>query len=654
MKMNLKQLAYVAAAGAALCLAQGAYATDYHWTGLGNDGLWNNPANWDNGVPVGPGNGAFLDAANGWSTITITNTDDIVVPDMVFGPEWGVTLNIYGKVHCGWYTVPVQWDSAGTRSVINMYDDSVYTAEGLAIGDTWWWSGGPYVTMNMHSNSFAGINWMFWGGRINLYDNTVLSITNGLTVATADAVSDATRFINLEGHGTLVLPMGFTSTVTNWIGRGILLVYNTPGDAPDIVIDEANATWPGRTVVYTTATNANPMLAIRIEVPRTNLYVGGLEQARVYADYGNATNVDVTSLSGMGVNYQSTATGVATISASGAVRAVGVGTATLNVNYFGTLSNSVSVTVATYTNTASLVHRYSFSESGGATTVDSVGGADGALSGGAVLAGGEITLDGSSGYVQLPPGVVSNMEAITIEAWANFGAPAGYATLYAFGDQNAAATPLGRNYIMFSPFTGALAPTANMTFGMGDPGYLNEQDATLPLVANGVTNYLGNVYLACVYHPMAGYVALYTNGTLAVINNNVSNPLDTTLGTDPINYLGLSLYASDPYLAGSISEFRIYKGALPAAQIAAHNALGTEQVAIGANTVVSMAAADAGGGSVALSWSTNSALVTVLASPTLGAGATWTQVVAGYTLVNGNYQLVVPASSSTRFFRLQN
>jgi hypothetical protein len=148
-------------------------------------------------------------------------------------------------------------------------------------------------------------------------------------------------------------------------------------------------------------------------------------------------------------------------------------------------------------------------------------------------------------------------------------------------------------------------------------------------------------------------VAMYTNGTLAVINNNVSNPLDTTLGTDPINYLGLSLYASDPYLTGTINEFRIYKGPLTAAEIAAHNALGTEQVTIGANTVVSLGAADAGGGKVALKWPTNSALITVMGSPSLGAGANWTQVGGGYTLVGGNYELVVPASGATRFFRLQ-
>jgi hypothetical protein len=160
------------------------------------------------------------------------------------------------------------------------------------------------------------------------------------------------------------------------------------------------------------------------------------------------------------------------------------------------------------------------------------------------------------------------------------------------------------------------------------------------------------VHITVVYHPYAGYVSFYTNGVLAAVNNNVSNPLAQTLGSDPLNGLGVSLYASDPYLAGTINEFRIYNGPLTAAQIAANNALGPDQL-IGTSTSVSLGAAAAGGGSVALTWSTNSALVTVMASPALGTGASWTQVSGPLTVVGGNYHMIVPASGSARYFRLQ-
>jgi hypothetical protein len=658
--MNLKKLTYVALTGAALCLAQSAVAwPDTGWTGLGNDGLWSNPANWSNGSPgTGDTNQSIqIDGANGWSNIVIQASDvfNITAGDYptVFGPEFGATLDIYGTLSVKWYLAPVGNDPAYPATV-NMYDNAAYYGEGIATGYTWWTTDFPYVTMNMYGNSFVGVNWTWWGGRMNLYDNAIFSVTNGVSDGTAGNVSDSTRFINIESNAMLILPSNFGATVTNWVSRGVLLVYGVPGDLPELVVDMNNATWPGRTVVTTTATNANPMVALRIEVVRTNVYSGGLLQAQVYADYSNNTNVNVTSLSGLYISYSSSDTSVATVSTGGRVRAVGTGTASINVFYTGGLSNSVDVTVSLYTNTPSLVHRYSFNESGGSTATDSVGGSswDGTLNGGAALSGGQLTLDGASGYVDLPAGLVSNMDAITIEAWATMGTPAAYAPLYAFGDFNGNAIPEGRNYIMFQPFTGAVPPTANMTFGTGDPGYLDEEDATLPLVSNNVTNYLGNVYLACVYHPLVGYVALYTNGVLAAVNSNVLNMVDVTLGTDPYNYLGLSLYAADPFFAGSIDEMRIYHGALTAGQIAADNALGTEQF-IGTNTNVSLDAADAGGGNVALTWPTNSALVDVMASPALGTGATWSRVNGGYTLVNGKYQLLVPVTSTARFFRLQ-
>ncbi len=54
---------------------------------------------------------------------------------------------------------------------------------------------------------------------------------------------------------------------------------------------------------------------------------------------------------------------------------------------------------------ATLIHRYTF-DGAGPTVVDSVGGANGVLVGGASLAGGNLVLDGSSGHVQLNQKIV--------------------------------------------------------------------------------------------------------------------------------------------------------------------------------------------------------------------------------------------------------
>jgi hypothetical protein len=131
----------------------------------------------------------------------------------------------------------------------------------------------------------------------------------------------------------------------------------------------------------------------------------------------------------------------------------------------------------------------------------------------------------------------------------------------------------------------------------------------------------------------------------------VTHPLASTLGSDPLNYLGLSLYAADPFLTGSIDEFRIYKGPLTAAQIRATQALGPNQL-IGTTLSASLSASMSGGNLV-ISWPTTSALVNLMSSPALGAGAVWTSVNRPLTVVGGNYQVTIPATGSAQFFRVQ-
>ncbi len=76
----------------------------------------------------------------------------------------------------------------------------------------------------------------------------------------------------------------------------------------------------------------------------TNLYAADYysQQANVTADYLYASNVSVTT--GMGVAYASSDSHVVTVTASGAVQAMGIGTASLTAT-LETASNSLSVTV---------------------------------------------------------------------------------------------------------------------------------------------------------------------------------------------------------------------------------------------------------------------------------------------------------------------
>lgn len=100
-----------------------------------------------------------------------------------------------------------------------------------------------------------------------------------------------------------------------------------------------------------------------------------------------------------------------------------------------------------------------------------------------------------------------------------------------------------------------------------------------------------------------------------------------------------------------MDEIRIYNGPLTAGQIRADTALGPNQL-IGSATSVSLAAT-LSGGNIVIHWPTNSALVTLMASPALGSGAVWSEVSNVMTLNGGNYQVSIPVSGSARFFRLQ-
>jgi hypothetical protein len=221
-------------------------AVFYGWTGGGLDGMWNNPNNWDQAEvpPHLSGDVGLHDQTNG-SLITIPAlyTADCTFGNdfgTIFGPEFGMDLDIYGGLTYKWYMAAVA-DNPAARTMINMYPgSSIFGAEGIAIGDTWWYSGGPRVTMTMYEDSSADINWMWFGGQLVMYGGT-MDISGG--VAMSGNIADALMRMDIY-EGTLILPDAFTDTVNNWISRGILVGYNGTGQ---IVIDtQVN---PGRTTV---------------------------------------------------------------------------------------------------------------------------------------------------------------------------------------------------------------------------------------------------------------------------------------------------------------------------------------------------------------------------------------------------------------------
>jgi autotransporter-associated beta strand protein len=215
------------------------------------------------------------------------------------------------------------------------------------------------------------------------------------------------------------------------------------------------------------------------------------------------------------------------------------------------IGSAATSAVATVTIGAAnfLAHRYSFT----ADASDSVGGAHGTNFG--TISGGLLQLDGFSGYVQLPSGIIpTNHGAVTIEVWGDYGVIANNTMLFAFGD---VAGTVGTNYLFCTPHSGVNTRIA-MTAGTGG----TEQQVVSPGVLDNRA-----VHLVAVFNPLLGHIALYTNGVSAgFARTNFGVPLAALVNN--LSYIGRSLYAADPLLAGNIDEFRIYRGALSPASVA--------------------------------------------------------------------------------------
>ena len=322
-----------------------------------------------------------------------------------------------------------------------------------------------------------------------------------------------------------------------------------------------------------TVTNASPGAVTNLTLTLTTSMLQGAQQnAAVTAQTTKISRqVDITKF----CSYSSGNTNVFTVSSTGLITALNPGTANLVAQYSGiSATQSVTVTVPP----AVMTHRYSFfSEANGTTSaLDTVAGANGTLQGAAVVTNGQVVLNGATGTcVNLPGGLVnSTYSGATIEAWASFGTLPVNCFFFGFGNTDSSGN--GEDYIFCAPQAGRIAITS------GDPGYPSEQNAASGANWSGLTN----LHIVAVYEPPAGYLALYTNGVLAAINNAVTTPLSSVNDVD--SYIGRSLYTADPYPPFSLAEFRIYNGPLAPQQIALDAAAGPTQVITNAGTLQSI------------------------------------------------------------------
>ncbi len=295
-----------------------------------------------------------------------------------------------------------------------------------------------------------------------------------------------------------------------------------------------------------------------------------------------------------------------------------------------------------------LTHRWSFNEPVGFTQfIDSVlGVTNGIVHGGAQIDGdGNLVLGGlnqQTNYAELPPYLLTstNYTAVTFEFWVTFGTNNTWGRLIDFGDTNPD-TGNGRYCLDFTPHSGYAPNGINFEVSGTDPGNASVQNIAVPPILDNQ----GKIHLVLIWDSIAGYMAVYTNGVLMGINSNVTLSISAIVNAH--SYLGKSSYTADDCGVAAIDEFRMYSGAMQAAQIADDYASGPNSLPV---PKLSIATA---GQNLVFTWPDYITGYALQTSAKLGAGASWTPAdVSSYILTNGTFLIKVPMTSQQLFYRI--
>lgn len=204
--------------------------------------------------------------------------------------------------------------------------------------------------------------------------------------------------------------------------------------------------------------------------------------------------------------------------------------------------------------TAGLIAYYPFDETSGTSASDASGnGHTATLIGGTGWAaghrGGAVSLDGTSGYVRLPNGLLSTATDFTVATWVKLNSASAWARIFDFGT--------GTTAYMF--LTCQISGGSGMRFSITNNGINGEEMINGPMFATGSWQHVAVT--------LAGRVGtLYVNGA-AIATNAAMTLTASSLGSTTQTWIGRSEYAADPYGSGLWDEFRIYNRALSAGEV---------------------------------------------------------------------------------------
>ena len=224
---------------------------------------------------------------------------------------------------------------------------------------------------------------------------------------------------------------------------------------------------------------------------------------------------------------------------------------------------------------AVIVHQYTFN-SNPTIAKDSVGTADGTLVGGATVAGGLLTLDGS-GYVDLPGATIainSLTNGFTLELWSTQIDDEGYTMSAAFGGTQ---SWWGQNYVAMSTSRGDNVSRAMLTRADNNPGFQSEVGENGPEINDGLQHqYVLTIGLMECLCSNQMLISLYIDGQIQgahILGDRTIGGIENTFA-----YLGKSLYPGDALWYGTINEFNIYDNALACEDVMANYLAGPVEV----------------------------------------------------------------------------
>lgn len=167
----------------------------------------------------------------------------------------------------------------------------------------------------------------------------------------------------------------------------------------------------------TSSVTIRPVSVARVDVTSPSSEINEDASVQLAARATDATGAVIT---GRATTWSSDSPTIATVDATGLVRPLRTGVAMIRARTDG-VDGTIAITVR------GLIHRWTFSEEGGAGTTfqDDVGGKVARIVAGtspATALGGQVTLTGgayaTSAYVALPSGILSKLTDATIEVWA--------------------------------------------------------------------------------------------------------------------------------------------------------------------------------------------------------------------------------------------